>query len=61
MFWIGSITGEYPNSIKLSEFTAGQPVPFPIGAELIKGNEGGTVEARYEIKRLAGGTSYSNS
>ncbi|MCP1475053.1 hypothetical protein ABIA54_000855 [Pseudomonas sp. EB276 TE3739] len=61
IFWIGSITGEYPDSIKLNEFTAGQPVPFPIGAELIKGNEGGTVEARYEIKRAAGGTSYSNS
>ncbi|MCP1475055.1 YVTN family beta-propeller protein [Pseudomonas sp. EB276 TE3739] len=61
IFWIGSITGEYPDSIKLNEFTAGQPVPFPIGAELIKGNEGGTVEARYEIKRAADGTSYSNS
>ncbi|MCP1476319.1 hypothetical protein ABIA54_004835 [Pseudomonas sp. EB276 TE3739] len=61
MFWIGSITGEYPNSIKLNEFTAGQRVPFPIPAAVIKGNEGGTVEARYEIKRAAGGTSYSNS
>ncbi|MFP6832959.1 MAG: hypothetical protein VB998_14055, partial [Pseudomonas sp.] len=59
MFWHGSITGEYTDSIKLSEFTAGQPVPFPIGAELIKGNEGGSVIARYEIKRAAGGTSYA--
>ncbi|WP_460372085.1 hypothetical protein ACOYXF_10680 [Pseudomonas sp. Tul1A2] len=59
MFWHGSITGEYTDSIKLNEFTAGQPVPFPIGAELIKGNEGGSVIARYEIKRAAGGTSYA--
>ncbi|MCP1476099.1 hypothetical protein ABIA54_005054 [Pseudomonas sp. EB276 TE3739] len=61
MFWIGSITGEYPDSIKLNEFTAGQRVPFTIPATVIKGNEGGTVEARYEIKRAADGTSYSNS
>ncbi|VVQ23180.1 hypothetical protein PS925_05273 [Pseudomonas fluorescens] len=59
MFWIGSITDEYTDSIKLNDFTAGQPVPFPIGAELIKGNEGGSVIARYEIKRAAGGTSYA--
>ncbi|TDV35512.1 YVTN family beta-propeller protein, partial [Pseudomonas helmanticensis] len=59
MFWIGSITGEYPDSIKLSEFTAGQRVPFPIPAAVIKGNEGGTVIARYEIKRVAGWTSYA--
>ncbi|TDV49379.1 hypothetical protein EDF87_10425 [Pseudomonas helmanticensis] len=61
MFWIGSITGEYPDSIKLNEFTAGQRVPFPIPAAMIKGNDGGTVEAKYEIKRAAGGTSYSNT
>ena len=59
MFWIGSITGEYPDSIKLNEFTAGKEVPFTIPAEVIKGNEGGTVIARYEIKRAAGGTSYA--
>ncbi|QHF49643.1 hypothetical protein [Pseudomonas sp. S49] len=59
MFWIGSITGEYPDSIKLNEFTAGKEVPFNIPAEVIKGNEGGTVIARYEIKRAAGGTSYA--
>jgi hypothetical protein len=59
MFWMGSITGEYPDSIKLNEFTAGQEVPFTIDAKWIKGNEGGTVEARYEIKRAAGGTSYA--
>ncbi|WP_460367583.1 hypothetical protein ACOYXF_17080 [Pseudomonas sp. Tul1A2] len=61
MFWIGSITGEYTDSIKLNDFTAGQRVPFPIPAAVIKGNEGGSVIARYEIKRAAGGTSYSNS
>ncbi|KIP89783.1 hypothetical protein RU10_23725, partial [Pseudomonas fluorescens] len=59
MFWVGSITGEYPDSIKLNEFTAGQEVPFPIPAALIKGNEGGTVVAKYEIKRADGRTSYA--
>ncbi|WP_455807502.1 hypothetical protein [Pseudomonas fluorescens] len=59
MFWIGSITGEYPDSIKLNEFTAGKQVPFTIPAEEIKGNEGGTVIARYEIKRADGRTSYA--
>ncbi|MBC3210434.1 hypothetical protein HU755_26890, partial [Pseudomonas sp. SWRI111] len=49
MFWIGSITGEYTDSIKLNEFTAGKEVPFNIEAKLIKDNEGGTVIARYEI------------
>ncbi|MBC3208460.1 hypothetical protein HU755_16775, partial [Pseudomonas sp. SWRI111] len=34
-------------------------VPFNIEAKLIKDNEGGTVIARYEIKRAAGGTSYA--
>ncbi|UST71765.1 YncE family protein [Pseudomonas moraviensis] len=59
MFWVGSITGEYPDSIKLNEFTAGQEVPFPIPAAMIKRNEGGTVVARYEIKRADGRTSYA--
>ncbi|AZZ76498.1 hypothetical protein CCX46_15500 [Pseudomonas sp. RU47] len=59
MFWIGSITDEYPDSIKLNEFTAGKQVPFTIPAEEIKGNEGGTVIARYEIKRADGRTSYA--
>jgi hypothetical protein len=61
MFWKGSKTGEYTDSIKLNEFTAGQRVPFPIPAAVIKGNEGGTVEARYHIVRAAGGTSYSDT
>ncbi|ROO12065.1 hypothetical protein BK673_07035 [Pseudomonas fluorescens] len=61
MFWLGSITDEYADSIKLNEFTAGQRVPFPIPAAVIKGNEGGTVEARYHIVRAAGGTSYSDT
>ncbi|WP_174823917.1 hypothetical protein, partial [Pseudomonas moraviensis] len=59
IFWIGSITGEYPDSIKLNEFTAGQQVPFTIPAAMIKGNEGGTVIARYEIKRADGRMSYA--
>jgi hypothetical protein len=61
MSWLGSITGQYPDSIKLNEFTAGKEVPFTIPAAMIKGNEGGTVEVKYEIKRAAGGTSYSDT
>jgi hypothetical protein len=60
-FWEGSITGVDSDWVKLSTFTAGEPVPFPIKGELIKGNEGGTVEARYHIVRAAGGTSYSDT
>ncbi|WP_460118963.1 Ig-like domain-containing protein [Pseudomonas sp. H3_G09] len=59
MFWIGSITGEYPDSIKLNEFTAGKQVPFTIPAAMIKGNEGGTVIAKYHIKRADGRTSHA--
>jgi YVTN family beta-propeller protein len=59
--WEGSITGVDSDWVKLSSFTAGQPVPFPIKAELIKGNEGGTVKAYYQIKWAAGGTSYSDT
>ncbi|QXI19357.1 hypothetical protein [Pseudomonas hamedanensis] len=59
MFWIGSLTGEYTDSIKLNEFTAGKEVPFNIEAKLIKDNEGGKVIVRYQIKRTAGGTSYA--
>ncbi|MCX4217089.1 Ig-like domain-containing protein [Pseudomonas sp. MCal1] len=59
--WLGSKTGRYDDSLKLSSFTAGQPVPFPINAELIKDNEGGTVEAFYSIKWADGRpTSYSD-
>ncbi|MGF6287693.1 YncE family protein [Pseudomonas silensiensis] len=59
--WVGSKTGTASDWVKLSSFTAGQPVPFNIKAELIKGNEGGTVAASYSIKRAAGGTSFSNA
>ncbi|KIP90767.1 YncE family protein [Pseudomonas fluorescens] len=59
--WEGSITGVNSDRVELSSFTAGQPVAFPIKAELIKGNEGGTVKAYYDIKRAAGGTSYSDT
>ncbi|WP_367256573.1 Ig-like domain-containing protein [Pseudomonas sp. stari2] len=60
-FWNGSKTGPDSDSVKLSSFTAGQPIPFTIKAELIKGNEGGTVEASYSIKWADGRpTSYSD-
>lgn len=59
--WEGSKTGMHSDSLKLNDFTAGQPVPFTIKADLIKGNEGGTVKASYELKRAAGGTSYSDT
>ncbi|WP_185053965.1 hypothetical protein [Pseudomonas moraviensis] len=59
--WEGSITGVNSDRVELTSFTAGQPVAFPIKAELIKGNEGGTVKAYYDIKRAAGGTSYSDT
>ncbi|VVP50053.1 hypothetical protein [Pseudomonas fluorescens] len=59
--WFGSKTGEASDSVTLSSFTAGQPIPFPIKAELIKGNEGGMVSASYSIIRKAGGTSYSDA
>ncbi|QTD34899.1 Ig-like domain-containing protein [Pseudomonas fluorescens] len=59
--WSGSKTGPDTDSVKLSSFTAGQPVPFTIKAELIKDNEGGTVEASYYIKWADGRpTSYSD-
>jgi hypothetical protein len=58
--WVGSKTGTATDSVKLTSFTAGQPVPFAIKVELIKANEGGTVSASYFIEREAGGTSYSN-
>ncbi|MBI6946542.1 RCC1 domain-containing protein [Pseudomonas koreensis] len=59
--WLGSKAGRYEDSVKLSSFTAGQPVPFPISASLIKDNEGGTVEASYSIKWADGRTtSYSD-
>lgn len=59
MFWTGSITGEYPDSIKLNESTAGKEVPFTIDARWIKGNEGGTVLVKYHIKRADGRMSYA--
>ncbi|MHC8386087.1 hypothetical protein [Pseudomonas sp. LB3P14] len=59
--WEGSKTGPDEDSVKLSSFTAGQEVPFTIKAELIKGNEGGTVEASYSIVWADGRpTSYSD-
>ena len=59
--WIGSKTGTKTDGITLSSLTEGKPVPFRIDAEFISGNNGGTVLAKYLIKRAAGGTSYSNA
>lgn len=60
-YWNGSKTGPDSDWVKLSSFTAGQPVPFTIKAQLIKGNEGGTVKASYSIKWEDGRpTSYSD-
>jgi hypothetical protein len=58
--WNGSKVDD-GDSVTLTSLTAGQPVSFDIKAEYIKGNEGGTVSARYSIKRAEGGTSYSNA
>ena len=57
--WVGSKTGLDSDSITLTSFTAGQPVPFPISARLIKGNEGGTVQARYFVERAGERTRHS--
>jgi hypothetical protein len=59
--WIGSKTGTKTDGITLSSLTEGKPVAFRIDAEFISGNNGGTVLAKYLIKRAAGGTSYSNA
>lgn len=59
--WIGSKTGTTSDSVKLNSLTAGKEVPFTIDEALIKGNVGGVVKANYSIKRLAGGTSDSDS
>ncbi|EJM82573.1 hypothetical protein PMI34_04742, partial [Pseudomonas sp. GM74] len=57
--WVGSKTGLDSDSVTLTSFTAGQPVPFPISAALIKGNEGGTVQARYFVERAGERTRHS--
>ena len=57
--WVGSRVSD-GDSVTLNSFTAGKRVPFNIKAELIKGNEGGWVEALYSIVQ-ADGTRYSES
>ncbi|AHL33590.1 hypothetical protein CD58_12085 [Pseudomonas brassicacearum] len=57
--WWGSKTGRYRDSIRVTEFTENQDLPFPITAALIEGNRDGTVRAMYWVKRVAGGTSPS--
>ncbi|AHL36866.1 hypothetical protein CD58_12100 [Pseudomonas brassicacearum] len=57
--WWGSKTGRYRDSIRVTEITETQDLPFPITAALIEGNRDGTVRAMYWVKRVAGGTSPS--
>ncbi|WP_447793631.1 hypothetical protein [Pseudomonas farris] len=59
--WEGSKTGLSSDSITLNSFTAGRPVPFDINATLIKGNDGGSVSARYSVVRAGEPTRYSHS
>lgn len=59
--WIGWKTGTATDSVILNSHSAGKPVTFPIGSELIKGNDGGQVLARYSIKRATGGHAYSHT
>jgi hypothetical protein len=59
--WVGSTTGTDSDWIKLNATTATRPVPFDIDVDLIKGNDGGTVQASYWIVRWNnGGTSVSD-
>ncbi|NTZ98278.1 Ig-like domain repeat protein [Pseudomonas koreensis] len=57
--WVGSKTGLDSDWITLNSFTAGREVPFSISANLIKGNEDGTVQARYFVERAGERTRYS--
>lgn len=58
--WEGSQTGRAYDSVKLNSLTAGKPVSFGIRPELIKGNNGGTVETSYSIKRPLEAPRYSH-
>ena len=53
--WKGSNTGTDTDYVKLNGITDKEDVPFAIGFDLIKGNEGGTVQASYWVKRKADG------
>ncbi|WP_323155396.1 RCC1 domain-containing protein [Pseudomonas alvandae] len=53
--WKGSSTGTHTDYVKLNAITYKYDVPFSIGFDLIKGNEGGTVQASYWVKRKADG------
>ncbi|KJH79103.1 hypothetical protein UG46_27530, partial [Pseudomonas fluorescens] len=57
--WKGSKTGTHTDYVTLNAITDKEDVPFTIGFDLIKGNEGGTVDASYWVKRKAGGNSPS--
>ncbi|MFL7963785.1 hypothetical protein ACEI36_16280 [Pseudomonas kielensis] len=59
ILWWGSNTGRYRDSIRVTEITETQNIPFSIGAPLIEGNRDGTVRAMYWVRRVGGGTSAS--
>ena len=53
--WKGSKTGMKSDSVKVTGLNENDDIPFSITFALIKGNEGGTVEASYWVKRVADG------
>ena len=57
--WVGSRSGMKTDSVILNSITDKNDVPFDIAFNLIKENEGGTVNASYWINHKAGGTSPS--
>ncbi|WP_207282963.1 hypothetical protein [Pseudomonas sp. FW300-N2F2] len=59
ILWWGSNTGRYRDSIRVTEITETQNIPFTIGAALIEGNRDGTVRAMYWVRRHEGRTSPS--
>ncbi|CAN1602021.1 hypothetical protein [Pseudomonas mediterranea] len=61
ILWWGSNTGRYRDSLPVTEVTENQDIPFTISAALIEGNRNGTVRAMYWVKRVAGGTSPSET
>ncbi|MFL7963786.1 hypothetical protein ACEI36_16285 [Pseudomonas kielensis] len=59
ILWWGSNTGRYRDSIRVTEITETQNIPFTISAPLIEGNRDGTVRAMYWVRRHDGRTSPS--
>ncbi|SEJ39932.1 hypothetical protein [Pseudomonas sp. NFR16] len=60
MLWQGSLGGEVENSIRINTITVNKPVIFNIYPEDISTNDGGTVEASYQVQRVSGRTSKSD-